>query len=151
MSILLTVLAVCASTTATAATATYTTGTSAGWNLAAADVILQTIYGTQQDASGNITVSNVRAVSIDKGLALAFSIPYDTALQTAVLKCRAVKNANTLQIRMYNVTGMNYLAYGHTMTRANPGGAGNNPIFTINATSPIHVHIIQKVVTITLT
>ena len=43
-------------------------------------VLLQTIYGTAQDSAGNITANTYRALSIDKGMAMAFSVPQNIAL-----------------------------------------------------------------------
>ncbi len=115
-------------------TITFSAGATAGWNLRHPAVLLETIYGTQQDASGNITTNNYRYLSIDKGLAYAFTVGKNCVLDSATLKCRGVKASNGIRVRMYNVTGQNYLNYsGHPApARTAPGGSGNNPLFDLN-------------------
>ena len=116
-------------------TVTYTAGSSSGWNLSDGTVIGQTIYGTAQDSSGNITANSYRYLSIDKGLAFAFGVGSETTLGSATFKLRGIKANNNMQIRMFNVTGQSYLNHGHTMSRANPGGEGSQ-IFDITTMTP---------------
>ena len=95
----------------------------------AKDVLLQTIYGTAQDSAGNITANLARAVSKDKGLAMAFNVPTNTTLDKMIFKCYGNNGtwrpAEPLHIRMFNVTGKGYLNYNHSgITKADPGSGG---------------------------
>ena len=106
------------------------------------NILLQTIYGTAQDSSGNITANAYRVLQYLKGLAMAFKVPADTAIDKGIFKCMTGgdpgwRAGQILHVHLYNVTGRGYLNYNHTgITRANPGGSGNPPIFTISLTSP---------------
>jgi hypothetical protein len=96
----------------------------------AQNVLLQTIYGTAQDASGTITANTYDAIENLKGNAMAFAVPQDTALDKAIFKCFKGTSwvaGDVFKIRFYNVTGQSYLVYaGSTgrVSRANPGGSG---------------------------
>ncbi len=108
------------------------------WTLTGAEnVLLQTIYGTLQDSNGTITANSYRALSIDKGMAMAFAVPQDTALDKGIFKCRGVKASNRIRIRMYDVSGKNYLLQpGHpTVSRTNPGSDGTK-LLDYMATTP---------------
>jgi len=109
-----------------------------GWGKqAGSKVLLQTIYGTAQDSAGNITANTVRAISKDKGLAMAFAVPQNTLLDKAIFKCVGKPN-ESIRIRLFNVTGKGYLNSGHTMTKADPG-SGSSAIFDIMYWTPIYV------------
>ena len=109
---------------------------------AAENVLLQTIYGTAQDSSGNITANAYRVLQYLKGLAMAFKVPADTALDRGIFKCMTGgdpgwRAGQILHVRLFNVTGRGYLNYNHTgITRANPGGVGNPAIFVHSLTTP---------------
>ena len=110
---------------------------------AAQNVLMQTIYGTAQDSSGTITANAYRVLQYLKGLAMAFKVPADTALDRGIFKCFGAtsgtwKPGQILYVHIYNVTGMNYLSYSShpTITRAAPGGVGNQPIFDYTLVSP---------------
>jgi hypothetical protein len=111
------------------------------WTLTgASNVLLQTIYGTLQDSNGTITANSYRALSIDKGMAMAFAVPQDTALDKGIFKCRGVKVSNRIRIRLYDVTGKDYLLQpGHpTVSRSNPGSDGTK-MLDYMATTPSSV------------
>jgi len=113
------------------------------WGKKAGDnILLQTIYGTAQDSSGNITANTTRVLQFSKGLAMAFKVPADTTLDKAIFKCvtgvpPGWRAGQILHVHLYNVTGRGYLNYNHTgVTRANPGGIGNPAIFAYSLTTP---------------
>jgi len=114
---------------------TYTAGDASGWNLNDGTVLYQTIYGTAQDASGNITANSYRYISIDKGMAFVFGVDSETALDSVTFKMRGVKPSQTMRIRMFDVSGQSYLNYGHTMSKSSPGGTGTE-IFDIASMTP---------------
>ena len=102
----------------------------------AQNVLLQTIYGTAQDANGTIVYPDaIHAVQSYKGKALAFAVPEDTALDKAIFKVVNPSAGKTVQVRFYNVTGKGYLNTGTTVSRANPGGGGTL-IFTKTTSIP---------------
>lgn len=107
-----------------------------GWGKqAGSKVLLQTIYGTAQDSAGNITANLVRALSKNKGLAMAFAVSQDVLLDKGIFKCVGKVN-ESIRIRLFNVTGKGYLASGHTMTKADPGTA-SSAMFDIMYWTPI--------------
>jgi len=117
------------------------------WTLTGAEnVLLQTIYGTAQDANGTITANAYDAIEAGKGNAMVFAVPENTALDKAIFKCfkgTAWIAGDVMQIRFYDVSGLNYLSYsGHpTVTRANPGGGGPllfEKLVTIPSSMPYH-------------
>jgi len=91
-------------------------------------ILLQTIYGTAQDSAGNITANTNKALSADKGCAMVFNVPQNTALGQGIFKCYAnpIVPGNVIRVRLYNVTGKNYLAYtgGPTISKSDPGSGG---------------------------
>ena len=89
----------------------------------AENVLLQTIYGTAQDANGTITANTYRALQNGKGIALVFNVPSDTALDKAIFKLRGLTAGRNVQVRFYDITGKGYLLVpGHpTPTRTDPG------------------------------
>ncbi len=108
----------------------------------AQNVLLQTIYGTAQDANGTITANATHAMQINKGKAMAFVIPQATALDKGIFKCIGGQTGGiwrpgeSLRIRLYDVTGKGYLTYNNnTISRTNPG-SGGTVIFNILATTP---------------
>ena len=83
-------------------------------------VLLQTIYGVAQDANGTITANTGRALQSFKGMAMAFSVPQNIALDKGIFKWRGIQASNNIRIRLYNVTGKGCLNYLHPMTKADP-------------------------------
>ena len=114
------------------------------WSQVSAEhVLLQTIYGTAQDLNGNITANNSREFYTNLGTAMALSVPADTTVDKAIFKCYGIEPMDRVRLRLYNVTGLGYLQYGHTMSRANPGGVGNDPVLDIlvtAGTNPVESH-----------
>ena len=98
-------------------------------------ILLQTIYGTAQDAQGNITVNTNKALTPDKGCAMAFNVPQNTALGQGIFKCygNPIVAGNTIRVRFYDVTGKNYLSFsGHpTVSKADPASGGEQ-LFRFN-------------------
>ena len=99
-------------------------------------VLLQTIYGTAQDAQGNITANTNKALTPDKGCAMAFNVPQNTALGQGIFKCygNPIVAGNIMRIRFYDVTGKNYLSFsGHpTVSKTDPGSGGEQ-LFNLTA------------------
>jgi pectate lyase len=106
----------------------FVAGVLGGWDLNDPDVLLQTIYGTRQDAAGNVTANTPVALSIDKGLGIAFDVPRDTALDTLRMKLQNAKPEVGIRLRLYDVTYRGFLA-GAAPARSAPGGADNVAIF----------------------
>lgn len=105
------------------------------------NVLLQTIYGTAQDSAGNITANSYRAMSKDKGMAMAFVVPQDTALDKGIFKWRGITATNKIHIRLYNVTGRNFLNYLHSMNKTDPGSGGALLIDSLTtAPNPVPYH-----------
>ena len=110
------------------------------WPQSAAEkILLQTIYGTSQDADENITANNYYALNKNQGIAMAFKVQEHTALDKATFKCFGIASSNALRIRLYDVTGRGYLTYGNTMARTAPGGTGNPAIFDFCSTVPASI------------
>jgi len=113
------------------------------WSLEGGEnVLLQTIYGTAQDANDSIIANNSRALSQNEGMAMAFIVPSYTVLDKVIFKCWDIEASNDIRIRLFNVTGKNYLNYLHTMTKADPG-SGSPAIIDLIATvpSPVPYHL----------
>ena len=111
----------------------------------AKDVLLQTIYGTEQDADGVITANTLRAMSKDKGCAMAFAVPQNTALYKGIFKCAygstGWRSGEQLRVRLYDVTGKGYLTFGHSVSRADPGSGGTLLMDLMTTTpSPVPYH-----------
>lgn len=109
---------------------------------AGGNVLLQTIYGTAQDSAGNITANTYRALSQNKGMMMAFRVPTNTALYQGRFKWRGVKPSSNIRIRLYNVTGKNYLQYNHTgIAKTDPATGGTVLIDTqVAAPNPVPSH-----------
>jgi len=89
------------------------------WQLQAGkNILLQTIYGTNQDADGNILYPNAyHALSAGKECAMVFAVPQATALDKGWFKLTGFKADYTFRVRLYNVTGQGLLLRGKTIPK----------------------------------
>ena len=117
----------------------FVAGSLTGWNLADPDVLLQTIYGTRQDARGAITANTAVALSLDKGVGIAFDVPRDTALDTLRIKLHNVKPQVGVRLRLYDVTDRGFVEGDATPARSDPGGSDNVAIFDSTYVTPASV------------
>lgn len=84
----------------------------------AENVLLQTIYGTNQDANGTIIYPNgYHALSVGKECLMVFAVPQATSLDKGWFKVVGFKANYTFRVRLFNVTGQDLLNRGHTISK----------------------------------